>query len=300
MIRTEGLSKAYDGVEVLRAVDLEVRRGEVFGFVGPNGAGKSTFLKCLVGVVRPDAGQAQVDGLDARRRTLEVRRRVGYAPGETALYHRMRCEELIDFAIAFHPAADRGRARELAAAFQLPLRRKVGQLSHGMKRKLLLTQALASGAPLLLLDEPMEGLDPDAPRQVESIQLEEAAGGRTVFFSSHDLASVERVCDRVAFLRAGRLLQVGGMPELLQRLGQVLRLRLREDRDRASLPAGPGYRWSGGGRHWTLEFDGSLEQAVQAVAALPLEGIRDGGGGLEELFETLYGPEEPAGEEAAS
>lgn len=291
MIRTSGLKKAYDGREVLGGLDLEVAEGEVFGFVGPNGAGKSTFLKCLIGVVRADAGEIRVAGLDARREPLAVRARVGYAPGETALYHRMRCAELIDFAIDFHPQADRGRARELMEAFELPPRRKVGQLSHGMKRKLLLTQALACGAPLLLLDEPMEGLDPDARRLVEGILRQEATDGRTVFFSSHDLASVERVCDRVAFLRAGRLLEVGTLEQLQRRLGHVLQLRLREPRERAQLPEGPGFQWQGEGRRWRLEFEGPLEAALAALQGLPLAGLQHADGGLEEVFELLYGPE---------
>ncbi|MBC8328768.1 MAG: ABC transporter ATP-binding protein [Planctomycetes bacterium] len=282
---------------MLRGVDLEVREGEIFGFVGPNGAGKSTFLKCLVGVVRPDSGSIRVDGLDALRQSLEVRRRVGYAPGETALYHRMRCEELIDFAIGFHPRADRALAGELIEVFELPPRRKVGQLSHGMKRKLLLTQALASGAPLLLLDEPMEGLDPDARRLVERLLRREADAGRTVFFSSHDLASVERVCDRVAFLRAGSLLETGDMTELVERLGQVLCLRLREARTADQLPSRPGFSWRGQEREWRLEFEGPLEQAVLAISHLPLDGIRDAEGGLEQVFELLYGPDQAEREE---
>jgi ABC-2 type transport system ATP-binding protein len=295
MIRTRGIHKAFDGRPVLRGVDLEVARGEIFGFVGPNGAGKSTFLKSLIGVVRADGGEAEIAGVDALRHPLRARREVGYAPGETALYHRMRASELVDFAIRFHPDADRARAAELLERFGLPPAQRVGDFSHGMKRKLLLAQALASGAPVMLLDEPMEGLDPEARRLVEGILREEAAGGRTVFFSSHDLASVERVCDRVAFLRGGRLLQVGTLEELLRPLAGSLPVHLREAREAGELPAVPGGEWSGGGRSWRLRFSGTLEAALPALATLPIERLGSREGGLEELFEALYGPEAATG-----
>lgn len=291
MIRTEGLTKSYRDKQVLRGVSLQVQAGEVFGFVGPNGAGKSTFLKCLVGVVHPDGGSIEVAGADARRDALAARRRVGYAPGETTLYARMRAEELLNFAIAHHPHADARRGRELLDRFSVPRSQRVGKLSHGMKRKVLLAQAIASGAPVLLLDEPMEGLDPEARRSVEELLRGEAAGGRTVFFSSHDLASVQRVCDRVAFLRHGRLLEIGTVNGFLERAGRVLWISLREPVERSLLPDGADFTWNGAGTRWILEFRGPLEEALPRLRALPLAGVRNAAGSLEEVFDALYGPE---------
>ena len=291
LIHSNELTKAYQGHAVLRGVSLEVDAGEIFGFVGPNGAGKTTFLKSLVGVVRPDSGSARVAGIDAVANPLAARRKVGYAPGETALYHRMPAADLLAFALAFHEDADLARGLDWMDRFGLPRRQRVAKFSHGMKRKLILIQALVSGAPVLLLDEPMEGLDPDARRQVESILQDEAATGRAILFSSHDLASVERVCHRVAFLRNGRLLETGTVSELLGRAGHVLQIVLREPRVRAELPDGQGLRWEGEGVRWRLEFDGALEQALARISELPVRGIRDASGGLEEVFEALYGPE---------
>lgn len=291
MIRVDGLKKAYSGTPVLHGVCLEVRAGEVFGFVGPNGAGKTTLLKCLTGVARADAGALTIDGVDVRARPLEARRRIGYAPSETAMYDSFRVRAMLDFAIDYHPHADRERGRELLAHFRLPERARVRTLSHGMKRKLLLAQALASGAPVLLLDEPMEGLDPEARRDLESILVTEAAGGRTVFFSSHDLASVERVCERVAFLRGGHILECAPVVEVLERAGRSLSLRLREPRTLQQLPQGTDLRWSGDGFEWRLEFDGPTEDVLARLAALPIASLRDASGGLEEVFDALYGPE---------
>ena len=292
MIRATEVRKSYGDQQVLGGVSLEVAAGEVFGFVGPNGAGKTTFLKCLLGIASADAGSIEVDGLDARRRSLEVRRRCGYAPSETAMYDHLSVAAMLRFALAFHADADLERGHELIERFALPPRRRVRDLSHGMKRKLLLAQAIASGAPVLLLDEPMEGLDPEARRDLEVLLRAEADAGRTVFFSSHDLASVERVCDRVAFLRGGRLLACDTVPAILDRMAHVLRLNLREARTDAELPQHEGMHWSGEGRQWRLEFEGSLDEVLPHLVGLPLAGLRDGSGGLEEVFETLYGSEE--------
>lgn len=294
MIRIEGLRKAYADQEVLLGVDLDVDDGEVFGFVGPNGAGKSTLLKCVLGVARPDAGAIQLgpdgDVVDARRDPLAARRRVGYAPGETSIYQRLRATEFLDFALAHYPDPDPERGRALLERFGLPPRKRIKGFSHGMKRKLLLAQALASGTPVLMLDEPMEGLDPDARRTIEHMLLEEAAAGRTVFFSSHDLASVERICRRVAFLRQGRILETGRIDEIMARAGRTLLLTLREARERAQLPHADDWQWSGAGTDWRVEFDCELEEALAALHALPLAGIRDGSGRLEDVFDSLYGP----------
>ena len=294
MIRVEGLRKSYRGTPVLHGVSLEVASGEVFGFVGPNGAGKTTFLKCLLGVVLPDAGQVTIAGVDARRHALRARRNVGYAPGETAMYDSFRVRAMLEFALAFHEDASFERGRALLARFGLPEDRKVRQLSHGMKRKLLLAQAIASGAQVLMLDEPMEGLDPEARRDVESLLAQEAAAGRTVFFSSHDLPSVERVCQRVAFLRGGRLLECGPVDEILARASHTLLVRLREPRELAAMPSGEGMQWSGEGRRWRLAFEGHAEAALARLGELPIATLRDASGGLEEVFEALYGAEDPA------
>lgn len=289
MIRVHGMRKRYGEQEVLRGVSLEVSRGELFGFVGPNGAGKTTFLKCLLGIARADSGTMEMAGKDVLRHPLEARRLCAYAPSETAMYDHLRVDAMLRFALSFHAQADLARGRELLERFALPQRKRVRALSHGMKRKLLLAQALASGTPILLLDEPMEGLDPEARRDLESLLKAEAAQGRTVFFSSHDLASVERVCDRVAFLRQGELLECDRVDTILERMAHVLRLHLREAMTLEQLPQDPSLHWRGEGQHWQLSFEGELAKVLPHLQKLPLVGLRDASGGLEEVFEALYG-----------
>ena len=288
MIQTKGLHKSYGKLAVLRGVDLEVRPGEVFGFVGPNGAGKTTFLKILLGIASADTGSVSVAGIDSRLNPLQARQNCAYAPGETALYESQTGEAFLKFALAFHPSADLGRGQQLMDQFNLPAKQKVREYSHGMRRKLLLSQALACKTQLILLDEPMEGLDPEARRLTSRLLKEEAATGTTVFYSSHDLAGVERDCDRVAFLRDGQLLECASVVQILERAGRALRLVFRTYLSADDLPVHSGFRWEGDGKHWTLHFEGRLEDALPQLSSLPLLGLRDASAGLDDVFEALY------------
>jgi ABC-2 type transport system ATP-binding protein len=274
---------------VLNGVSLAAAEGEILGLVGPNGAGKSTLLRCLVGLVRPDAGQVVVRGIDAVQDPLAARRLIGYAPSETALYNRMSAAELLHFAIAFHDSADLDQGLKLLDLLEVPRARRVGNLSHGMKRKIMVAQAIASGAPVLVLDEPMEALDPEARRLVESLLQGAADGGRTVLFSSHNLTSVERLCHRAAFLRRGKIVREGRGEELAAEAGRVLHLQLREPRPAGALPVWTGWHWRGQGKRWTLSYHGPTEKVLPSLQDLPISGIRDDCGSLEEVFDALYG-----------
>lgn len=297
MIEVHGVQKAFGDQPVLTGIEMQVADGEVFGFVGPNGAGKSTFLKCALGIVKADAGSIRLgqegDVVEALKDPLGARRRVGYSPGETSLYQSLKAIDFLRFALAHYPNADLERGRELLEVFGLPANKRIKGFSHGMKRKTLLAQALATGAPVLMLDEPMEGLDPDARRTVEHLLSAEAEAGRTVFFSSHDLASVERICDRVAFLRGGRIMETGRISEILARASRILHLTFRHELERSALPTAPGWEWDGAGTRWRLSFTGELAASLMRFEELPLAGIRDGSGRLEDVFESLYGPEAP-------
>lgn len=288
MISARSITKSYRGTAVLRGVSLDVEAGTIHGFVGPNGAGKSTLLKILVGVVGRDGGTLEVDGIDPSRSPVEVRRRIGYAPSETALYHRMRAVELLEFAICHHASSDPVRGRQLLGDLGVPLDRRVGSLSHGMKRKLLLVQAVVSGAPLLVLDEPMEALDPEARRTLESMLADEVSRGRTIFLSSHDLISTQRLCSRVTFLHRGQVLRDGPVDELLAVESGRLQIEFRRSVTDSELPAGESFSWSGSGWAATLHYTGRLESVLPALDALPLKSIRADGTDLEQLFDQLY------------
>ncbi|MAA51808.1 MAG: hypothetical protein CMJ41_01965 [Phycisphaerae bacterium] len=288
MIKARSITKSYRGLDVLRGVSIDVEPGTIHGFVGPNGAGKSTFLKILIGVVHRDGGQLDIDGFDPATSVVQVRRRIGYSPSETALYHRMRTGELLEFSLCHHLHADLARGRMLLELLGVPSNRRVGALSHGMKRKLLIAQAIASGTPLLVLDEPMEALDPEARRRVEELLRAEVDSGRTIFFSSHDLASTQRLCSRVTFLHRGRVLRDGLMDELLEAHGGVLHLEFREPVLPEQLPRASSISWEGHGEAARLVYQGQLESVLSTIDGLPIKSIRDDSGDLEQLFDRLY------------
>lgn len=288
MLAIHELLKSYGTTPVLQGVSLRVDPGEIVGLVGPNGAGKTTLFKCIVGVVHSDGGRIKVGGVDAIAHSLEARRLIGYAPSETALYHRLRASELLEFAIGFHPQGNRSKGVALLDELGVPRRRRVGALSHGMKRKILLAQTLASEAPLLIMDEPMEAFDPVARRVAVTLLRDAAASGHAILCSSHDLLSTERLCDRVVFLRDGSVLREGPTGALLAEAGRLVRLTLRSPIEQAALPTRDGWTWSGVGTNWTLLHKGSPEDVLAALVELPIASIRTGDGSLDEVFGVLY------------
>jgi ABC-2 type transport system ATP-binding protein len=297
-IATQGLTKHYpaddrrDRTRVIRALDdvtLEVREGEIFGFLGPNGAGKSTLIRLLLGYLHATAGHAAVLGLDSARESVAIRGRVGYLPGGVALYDSLTGERQLDF-LAELSARPPVRRAELCDRLELDartLRRPIRDYSRGMRQKIGIVQALQHDPELAILDEPSEGLDPLMQRAFYDVLDDLKAAGRTVFFSSHVLSEVERVCDRVAVVRAGRLVAVEDVDTLLARRRRRVEIRL----------SGPAPSLAGVPGVGDVELDGttltcSLEGDPRAflatiagapVADLLIEAVR-----LEDAFLELY------------
>jgi ABC-2 type transport system ATP-binding protein len=293
MLTIHDLRKSYGATPVLQGVSLEVRAGEIVGLVGPNGAGKTTLLKCIVDVAHADGGTIGVADVDARADSLAARRLIGYSPSETALYHRFRAVDLLRFSIGFHPQSDLSKGLTLLDELGVPRRRRVSALSHGMKRKILLAQAIASGAPLLVLDEPMEAFDPAARRIAIELLQDAASNGRAILCSSHDLTSTEQLCDRVVFLHGGCVLREGPTGTLLAEAGRLVHLTLRVPIHATDLPQHSGWDWSGSGTNWKLVHNGAPEDVLVAIATLPVASIRTGDGSLDEVFATLYLEQRP-------
>jgi ABC-2 type transport system ATP-binding protein len=227
-IAARGLTKHYGSVRALDDLTLEVREGEIFGFLGPNGAGKSTFIRLLLGHLHPTAGSATVLGLDIGRSSVAIRSRVGYLPGGIALDDNLTGVRHLDDLAALSGRAPVRRAA-LCEALELTdrtLGRPIRDYSRGMRQKIGIVQALQHDPELAILDEPSEGLDPLMQRAFYAILDDLRAAGRTVFFSSHVLSEVERVCDRVAIVRAGRLVEVDDVAALLERPRRQVSMRL--------------------------------------------------------------------------
>jgi ABC-2 type transport system ATP-binding protein len=226
-ISVDGLTKHYGRVHALEDVSLEVRPGEIFGFLGPNGAGKSTLIRLLLGYLHPTAGRASVLGLDIVRDSVAIRARTGYLPGGIALDDGLTGERYLDDLAAL---SRRSPVRRAAICERLELtdrilRRPIRDYSRGMRQKVGIVQALQHDPEVAILDEPSEGLDPLMQRAFYEVLDEVRAAGRTVFFSSHVLSEVERVCDRVAIVRAGRLVLTEDVAALRMQRRRLVELR---------------------------------------------------------------------------
>ena len=206
-IDTQALTKRYGSFDAVSALDLKVARHGITGFLGRNGAGKSTTVKMLLGMSRPTSGSGTVVGrrIDDRRESLEMRRRVAYVAEDKHTYAYMTVEQMIRFTRSFYPDWQPDRERRLLDEYGLPPGRKVKKLSKGMRTKLALLLALARRPDLLILDEPSEGLDPVSIEELLQALVAAAADGTTIFFSSHQIAEVERIADRVCIIDRGRL-----------------------------------------------------------------------------------------------
>lgn len=202
------LTKSYGPVLALDHLDLEVRRGEIFGFLGPNGAGKTTAIRLFLDLLRPDSGQVTVLGLDPRAQGVELRRRVGYLPGDFTVDGNQTARQLLTYLGNLRGGIRRDRIEGLAERLDLDLDQKIRSLSKGNRQKVGLIQAFMHEPELLILDEPTSGLDPLMAREFLTMTLEARARGQTVFMSSHILSEVQKVADRAGIIRRGELIAV--------------------------------------------------------------------------------------------
>ena len=215
-IETVDLRKSYDATEALRGLTLAVPRGSICGFLGRNGSGKTTTLKVLLGMARPTSGVARVFGLpvDRAEASVEIRRRTGFVSEGKDLYDQMTVGEMATFTASFYPRWRRDLEQRYLALFELARERSIKTLSLGMRSKLALLLALCRGTEMLILDEPTTGLDPAAIEQMLQAVVSHAAGGATVFFSSHQIAEVEQIADRVVILARGRAVVDAALDDL--------------------------------------------------------------------------------------
>ncbi len=286
LLRTEHLTKDYGRFRALDDLHLEVASGEVFGLLGPNGSGKSTALRLLLGFLRPTAGRATIAGHDCWRDGVAARRHVAYLPGELRLYENMTGRQLVRFLSRLRGREVGPELDELARRFDLDLNRPIASLSSGMKRKAALLQVLGARAPLLIMDEPTNTLDPNM-RDVLLQQVREAREqGQAVLFSSHVLSEVEQVCDRVGILRAGRLVHLQDMADL--REGRLVQARLAGPWQADGLPDGLTVREHDKDR-LTLEYRGPLPPLLAWLARQPLADLRLGPLGLAAVYQRFHG-----------
>ncbi len=289
-VRTEGLSKRYGDVLALAPLDLEVVEGEVLGYLGPNGAGKTTTIRLLLGLVRPTSGRAEIFGLDAQRDAVAAHRRLAYVPGEATLWPSLTGAETLHLLGSVQGRVDEAYRDELIERFDFDPSRKVRAYSKGNRQKLSLIAALMCRADLLVLDEPTSGLDPLMEQSFRHSVFDAKHAGQTVLLSSHILSEVEALCDRVAILRSGHLIDVGTLAEM--RHLSTLSVEATFDTTPPDVSRVPGV--SGvevEGNRLRCHVHGPVEPLLQRLSAVGVTQLLSREPSLEELFLAHYGAE---------
>ncbi len=289
VIRTERLVKDYGTVRALAGLDLEVRRGEIFGFLGPNGAGKSTTIRVLLDLLRPTAGRAEVLGTTPGAGGPTLRARIGYLPGELAMAGRTTAGVYLRHLAALRRGAGRDRIGPLAERFGLDLDRPIRGLSKGNKQKVGVVQAFMHNPELLILDEPTSGLDPLLQREFLDLVTEARDAGATVFMSSHVLSEVEDIAGRVAIIRQGVVVDTDDVRTLRHRAGQLVELRFADPVEPARFAELPGVEDLTVEDHTVrLLLRGEPDALLKAAAAHHVVGWSAQDRELEDLFLDFY------------
>ncbi|QHW31494.1 ABC transporter ATP-binding protein [Paenibacillus rhizovicinus] len=283
-----GLTKSYGKSRGITDLTFSIEEGEVFGFIGPNGAGKSTTIRTLLNIIFPTSGSAAIFGKDVVAHSREIRQQIGYLPSEVFYYDDMKVMDLIRFSAAFHRYRNEQRIAELAARLDLDLNRKIEDLSFGNRKKVGIVQALLHEPRLLILDEPTGGLDPLMQNTFFELLKEERAKGTTIFFSSHILSEVQRLCDRVAIIKDGALIKVESVETLLRNNLRHITLTSKQP-ETIDLSGIAGIvKREIAGTHLKLLYDGDMRSFVQGVAECAFQDILIEEPSLDEIFLHYY------------
>jgi ABC-2 type transport system ATP-binding protein len=290
LIQIEQLTKSYGSHRGIVDIDLEVEQGEAFGFLGPNGAGKTTTIRTLLDHIRPTSGRARIFGIDTTVDPVAIHRRLGYLPGEFALYDKLTGGQTLDYFANLRGGVDRLYQQDLIARLDVDPSRRFREYSKGNKQKIGLIIALQHRPDLLLLDEPTSGLDPLIQQVFYAVIREAKAEGRTVFLSSHILSEVEKTCDRVAIIRDGRLARVDHTEALRDLAHHQVELVFTGEVPVAEFSALPGVSDVVAEDHvLRMRVSGSITPVVRAAARFDLADFVSREPSLEETFLAEYG-----------
>ncbi len=294
-IQVKDLEKFYGKVHALRGVDLEVKRGEVYGFLGPNGAGKTTAIRCMLDLIRPQAGSISVLGLNPQKEPEAIKARVGYLPGELHVDENMTARQVFRFFNRLRGnRSDWAFIEELSERLKLELRSPIKNFSKGNKQKVGVVQALMHKPELLLLDEPTASLDPLMQQEVLRMLAEAQENGGTIFFSSHIISEVQAVADRVAIIREGKIVEVAETAALLNRSMRQVRIRFQQPTEAEELYKLPGVELlaKDDSMDILLQVEGQMDTLIKTLAKYPVNDFETERASLEEIFLAYYEGEE--------
>ena len=287
IIQVQNLTKYYGKARGIVDLSFEVAEGEIFGFIGPNGAGKSTTIRLLLSLIHPTSGGARIFGKDVTRDGPEIRREIGYLPSEVYYYEGMRVIDLLKYSASFFDKDVTQRLHRLSEIMELDLHRRINDLSYGNKKKVGIVQGLLHSPKLLFLDEPTSGLDPLMQRKFFDLVREENARGVTVFFSSHILGEVQRLCTRVGIIREGRMVEVSNIRSLQQNNYKKIAVTA-EGLDPAIIDLPGVTNLQAENDTLRFFFKGDINAVLAPVLGLPLKDILIEEPTLEEIFMHYY------------
>ena len=294
-ITIDGLEKYYGSFKALHGVDLKVNRGEILGFLGPNGAGKTTTIRCMLDLIHPQGGTISVLGLNPQAEPEAIKARVGYLPGELHLDENMTAQQIFRYFNRLRGnRSNWDFIEELSDRLKLELKTPIKNFSHGNKQKVGVVQALMHRPELLLLDEPTGGLDPLMQQEVLRMLSETQDNGATVFFSSHIISEVQAVADRVAIIRAGKIVEVAETASLLNRSMRQVRIRFQQPTEAEELHKLPGVELiaKDDGLGVLLQVEGAMDTLIKTLAKYPVNDFETERTSLEEIFLAYYEGEE--------
>ena len=293
VVSARELTKFYGRTRGVVELTFDVEAGEVFGFLGPNGAGKTTTIRTMLDFISPTRGRIEVFGLDSRRNSVEIHRRVGYLPGELALYDKMTASEYLGHFAALRGDVDEAFVRHLVERLDLDPTMRIRSLSHGNRQKVGLVQAFMHRPEFLVLDEPTQGLDPLVQQTFYELVGEARAEGRSIFLSSHVMPEVERLCDRVAIIREGRLVAVEDIGDLKMRSVRTIQLHFAGPAPAEAFASLPGVQVVSAARDSVeLRVQGPVDPVIKTAARYEVVDVQSHEPSLEDAFLAFYGKTE--------
>ena len=285
-IETRKLTKYYGKSRGIIDVDLKVEQGEIFGFIGPNGAGKSTTIRTLLTLIHKTSGEARVFGLDCEQDREKILAQVGYLPGEVFYYDHMRAGDLLRYSASFYQGDFSQRIRALSEVMELDLNQKIEDMSLGNKKKVGIVQGLLHSPKLIILDEPTSGLDPLIQKKFFDLIRRENENGATVLFSSHILTEVQKICDRAAIIREGRIVTVENIAQLRENAYKKVEITVQEEIGEMSLPGMAQVEREN--NHISFLYKGNLNALLAMIGQFKLENVNISEPSLEEIFLHYY------------
>ena len=286
VIEASDLCKNYGNDVGIKNINLEIKKGEVFGFIGPNGAGKSTFIRTLLGLLHPSSGTAKVLGHNIKNKSEEIRKKLGYLPSEVNYYDGMSSRELLEYHAGFYENVDTTKIKTFSETFELDLDRKIEELSFGNKKKCAIIQSVIHEPDLLILDEPTSGLDPLMQNRFFELLEEENKKGTSIFFSSHILAEVQRLCNRAAIIRKGEISAVEDIQSLLEKQMKKARFVFKEKQELKFISGVQNPTWTN--NKLTFDYIGPVKELIQWMNELNLQDAVLEEPDLETIFMNYY------------